>query len=786
FLFLFHNLNSGDYVLLSYNIIEQKVATPILCNGYSIFENGKLLYFRSESEASKNHLIQIWQTPYISLNYEIPSDKTDSFLYKIGNKPLVRAMAECYEVMTLVQKDEAYEQIYIDILRKTEKLRDAYHFLDAEDCFNLDEILKQIQITASEAIDEFDKVLRIKENTKTQFQNISGKAQKALNFAKRGRYETTDDFVKQLTELRGLRGEIIGLKKLPYIDVETLEEFEEQLKKESESLSQKCVNFLLAPNSLDAYQERQTEYDSQVTKIERVSEADALLEKVNTLAQDLQILIDTVSNLRIDDATEATAIVERISDVFSKLNRTRSQLRNRRNALREAESRGEFAAQFRLLDQAVINYIDLCDTPEATESYLTKLMVQVEEIEGRFGEFDEYIAQLSEKRDEIYQAFESRKLQLVERRNQRALALQNAAQRILKGVAGRLKKLETVAQINGYFASDLMIDKTRDLVRQLREIGDSVKADEIETRLKTAQESAVRQLKDKQELFQEGDDIIRFGQHLFSVNNQNLELTMILREGSLFYHLTGTNFFEKVAEEDLMATKEVWEQDFVSENKQVYRAEYLAFSIFEAWQSATNRSLEDVALKSDAELLLEIQKFMSNRYDEGYTKGVHDHDALLILRALLNLHRKIGLLRYSTEARACAQTFWDAFIEKNTKENLHNRLKGVHFILQAFPNARNFEHLMADIAEHIGGFCQKTQLFEHKWVKEAAEYLFYAISQEQAFTVSPEAVNLKNAFIAHLQDKGFEKTYKESLQKLDTQPESRFQLIQNWLESFVN
>ena len=35
--------------------------------------------------------------------------------------------------------------------------------------------------------------------------------------------------------------------------------------------------------------------------------------------------------------------------------------------------------------------LDLCETPEKCEAYLTKVMVQLEELEGRFAEFDENI-----------------------------------------------------------------------------------------------------------------------------------------------------------------------------------------------------------------------------------------------------------------------------------------------------------------------------------------------------------------------------------------------------------
>lgn len=42
-------------------------------------------------------------------------------------------------------------------------------------------------------------------------------------------------------------------------------------------------------------------------------------------------------------------------------------------------------------------------------------------------------------------------------------------------------------------------------------------------------------------------------------------------------------------------------------------------------------------------------------YDEGYERGVHDHDATVILPVLLRLHEGAGLLRHEPGARVIAQ-----------------------------------------------------------------------------------------------------------------------------------
>ena len=47
FLYVFYNRAAGVYVLLQYNLIEQKVETPLVCNGYTLFDGGELVCFRA-------------------------------------------------------------------------------------------------------------------------------------------------------------------------------------------------------------------------------------------------------------------------------------------------------------------------------------------------------------------------------------------------------------------------------------------------------------------------------------------------------------------------------------------------------------------------------------------------------------------------------------------------------------------------------------------------------------------------------------------------------------------
>ncbi len=779
YLYVFYQPELGEYILMSYNIIEQKVETPILCNGYTCFPNGELCYFRAETNPSKHHVIQIWQTPYTT-NGIIKGEQTDNYLYKVGNKDIVRAMSECYEVLTLLNKEDSYQNLYLDLVRKTTNVLDAYYWLNQKEAFSLAEPLKAINATAGSAIDEFEKVQRIKEDSRRAVAETEQKIQALISTIKRARFETVDDYVKILADLRSVRGELISLKELRYVDLAWIAQKEEALTVETDRLSEGCIGFLLEDDALAPYQEKVVVQTQALEEVSKVTEANEQADNLDQIGKDLELLIDIVSNLKITDATQTTRIIDNISAIFVSLNQQKAKLKNKKKALFGQESTAEFAAQLKLLDQSIINYLDLSDTPLRCDEYLTRLMVSLEELEGRFVEFDEFTEQIYEKRTEINNAFEARKLQLVEIRNRRAASLQNAAERIFKGVRNKLKNFKEVEAINAYFATDLMVDKVRDIIRQLVEVEDNVKAEDVQSQLKSIKEEAIRQLKDRQDLFVEGKNVIKLGKHHFAVNVQPLDLTTVLRGEEMYFHLTGTNFFEKINDSSFLATRHLWDQSLISESKQVYRSEYLAHWIFKHHYD----TIKDWVSNTD-QLLAFTRQMMANRYLEGYTKGVHDQDAAIILQALLQLHNAIDLLRYAPDARACAALYWEIFEDQEEKKILNHQIKGAGLILNVFPESNEFQGLIQELSTEITQFLNETQLFDLRIAEAAGEYLFYELSRSDNFVISQEANDLYQQFTNYLHKGKHKRTFQQSFEQLKAEPARKYALIRQWLSAFI-
>lgn len=781
YLYVFYNQTSGHYVLLSYNMIEQEVATPIVCNGFSIFENGELIYFKSDESPQKHHSMQIWQTPFVGENFQV-GEKQDSYIYKIGNKDIVRAMAESHEVMNLIGQDDSYANLYVDLVKKSTDIIDSYFWLKEEQTFNLTEPLTDIRDAATAAVDEFDKVVRVRKNTAEQFATTSKVARSALIQATSKHFQHIDDFVRALADLRKVRGQVITLKELKYVNMASVEELEGKVAENSDRLSRRCVEFLLREDSLVPYSERVEKQRTEIDSLKTGVQAKALAEQISNSSKELEMLIEIVSNLKIDDATQRTRIIDNISEIYSNLNQTRAGLKKKSQELMSVEGAAEFNSQLKLISQAVVNYLDVCDSPERCDEYLTKMMVQVEELEGKFAEFDEFIVQLAEKREEIYAAFDTKKLQLVEARNKRATALMNAADRILKGIRSRVSNFETVEEIHSYFASDLMIDKVRDIVQRLDDLGESVKVDDIQSRMKTVREDTVRQLRDKNELFVDGQNIIQFGKHKFSVNTQPLDLTTVIKDNEMFFHLSGTNYFEPILNDRLNATKDVWDQPVVSENKDVYRAEYLAFLML----TSVDLGRVELLAQTDEELLESIRSFMAPRYSEGYVKGVHDHDAALILRQLLELDAGLELLKYSTQSRALANVFWFTLglEDQNEQHKWTGKLDSLGSARKLFGEIADRQKYVDQLASGMDRLVLSRGVGDATFAPEAANYLFDQLSSQSDFICSGHARELGDSFLKFLKKKSAKADFEKSVNNENLSPTDRFLIARDWVASF--
>ncbi len=799
-LYIFFKNDTGQYALLPYRLIAQKVEERITCNGFSLFPNGHLVVFRAEAEPQRHHQIQLRQTPFYQAGYE-PAGKRDAFLYQVGNKEVVRCLAECNEVLTLARKESPYAQLYADLVKRTGAMLDAYSWLSSEDGFGLDAALRAVGETADKAVDEFEKVRRLQREAVQRVKDVKARCEERFQAVRRAGLRSLNDFVTNLAALRQLRGELITLKEVRYVDLAAIEATEAAVTTQTEELSRACVKFLLQPAALEPYRKQAEEQLAGVDKVAKASEGRQVEQAVAKAGAELELLIEIVNNLKIEDATETTRIIDGITAIYSTLNQVKAALKKRLQELVATEGAAQFSAKLKLLSQSAASYLDLCDAPAKCDEYLNRLTVQIEELEGAFADFEDYTVQLAEKRTSLYEAFEQRKVALVEQRNRRASALLTAAERILKVIQNRLAGMESVEAIHTYMASDLMIAKVRDHVAQLLTLGDSVKADDLQGRLKSVQQEAVRQLKDRQELFTGGPNVIQLGRHQFNTNTQPLELTVVNRDGVQHVHLTSTKYFEPVTDDAFLATRDVWEQEVISENAQVYRAEYLAWQMLKAAESGAffslspsggegrgegaARTLADALSLNDETRLAAVQHFMQARYAEGYMKGIHDLDAARVFHTLLSTHTALRLARFHPTVRACAVVWWLRFCPPDTRALWTAKLKGFGTRSRLFPGDPTQQVYIHALQALLAVFIEETKLFAPDIAAPAGEYLFHELTTGDTFASSHEAEQLTSALRQHLVVKGCEDDFAQARQALASHPASEFELVRDWTRGFL-
>ncbi len=785
-LYVFVHVESGSYLLLSYNLIAQSVATPMICHGYSLFPSGELVLFQGDAEPRKHHVIQVWRTPFVNEDGQTAA-ATQTFLSKIGNAEIVRCMAECRAVLTLLSKDDSFSGLYVELVRTTGDIVDSYFWIDRDDTHRLKDALLEIKGAAEAALGEFEKVSRLRKAAAAETTQLQEQVTKHVSAATSTEPPDIPGYVHLLATLRGLRGKIIALREVRYVDPAETDLMEAGVAEGTDRLSQKCVAFLLRPEALDPYRKQIEEQGARVPGLSKVAEAAEVDTSLEKAGAELELLTGIVSDLKITDATETTRIIEGISTLFARLNQARSVLRNRRNDLAKAEGAAQFQAQLSLLSQSVQNSLETCTTPAKCDEALARMMLQIEELEGKFSGFDEYAAELITKRGEVQSAFDARRQSLADTRNRRAQSLGQSADRILASVRSRLASFSKPEEVHAWLAADAMVARLRDLIVDLRGLGDSVRADELQTRLKSLQQDSLKEIRDKAELYADGGDLVQLGRHRFSVNRQPLELTIIPREGGLAFHLTGTRYFEPVSDPALEPLRAYWDQAVVSENSDVYRAEYLAWQFVRLLPAAE----ADAFLTLTNEVRLErVRDFMHQRYHEGYTKGVHDHDAALLVSPILEMQRALGLLRHPPLVRALAQLLWHEWPEGPDKLALAARMqaKGRMRELLGGAAAGAVEELSSRAAAFLerGGFGITFPPVSAAAVSGClADELQQLTAKHPAlpFTRSAPSVELLRSFRRELTSKRAAKDFDEGLKALSAEPLMAFEIALEWLRA---
>jgi hypothetical protein len=789
-LYAFYRRDEGSYVLFPYNLVRKEVQNPLLSHGYSLFGDGRLVVFRAASnEPTRVHPMQVWQTPFVSAEHAAATPPAPGYLGKVGNAELVRGISDALTLQRVAKTEKPTRRIYEDLIASVTRALDAYYWLGHAET-GLQAPMEALRRTAELIIDEFEKVQALERRAKEAITEADAKQQSLLLKVRPEELTNADAYMQALTELRTQRGHLITLKEIRYIDLARVEALEKQVIEESDRVSAECVTFFQKGEALQPVAERLDVLLGRLEPIQTTVELAPLAEDIEKVGKGLEVLGEVVGSLQVGDPLARAKILEGISELFARLNRVRAGLQGKRKELVSREKRAEFGAQFKLLGQNIESALSVSDSPEKCDEGLSRLTVQLEELEGRFGEFDEFLEPITQKREELLEAFGAKKQALVDERQRRAQNLFSAAERILVGVQRRAKSFKSDDELNTYFASDSMIQKLRQLAEQLMELQDSVRSDEVLSRVKTARQDALRALRDRQDLFEDGQAVIKFGKYRFNVNTQALDLTLVPRDGALFMQLSGTDYSVRLDDPALEKYKELWEQHLVSETREVYRAEYLAACILaDAEEGRSGLGLTALHEATTSGTLLErVRAYSAERFDEGYERGIHDADAAAILEKLLHLHQGAGLLRFAPTPRAWAALYWAFDTDEAGRAILHRRARSLTRLRSIFASASELTALGDELGERVSAFLT-THKIAHSpaEARQAGRYLVeeMGVADRPRFTTSTEAVAVQNAFLGQLDRQGNRSAFEDDLRGLEKNLPERLRIARAWLDAYL-
>ncbi|MEZ4403320.1 MAG: DNA repair ATPase [Kofleriaceae bacterium] len=793
-LYVYHRGRDGTYLLYPYNLIDKAVATPITCHGYSLFADGRMVVLRAGSaEPTRVHPMQVWRTPFTSAEHAASAPTDGSYLAKVGNAELVRGLSDALSIARLAASDRPQRSTFEDLLALATKAGDAYYWLGHPDAGELSGAVADVKAAAKLILDEYDKVLALEAAAAVAVTEAEAAVAERLRATRSEGWDTVEPFLDALTGLRGLRGLLISQRELRFVDVARLAALEAEVVAAFDRVTADCVTLLARGDAFGALVARAADLAAQAGQLTTAAAVAPLRAQIDEVAGGLDLLGSVIGSLAIADTTRRTAILENITDAFAAVNRGRAVVEGRHRELATHEGRAEFGAQVKLLGQTVASALAQCDTPERCDQELARLLVSLEELEGRFAELDELAAELATKREEIVDAVGARKQLLAAERQRRTANLHKAAQRILDGVARRAGALTSADEINAYFASDAMIAKLRDVVAELAALGDAVKADELEARLKAARQDALRGQRDAADLFEDGGGLIRLGDHRFPVNQQPLELMIVPHDDGLAIHLAGTDYYEAVTDPRLVAARALWDQDLPSESATVYRGEYLAAAVLaEAEAGAgglTVAALHDQVRAGTLEATL--RQLAQARYDEGYERGVHDHDAARILEKLLAMRDGAGLLGFAGPARALAVVAWVGLVDDGARARWHRAAQSLGRLAETLGDrgaqaqlavelTRAIERRLADDPALAGAGLVAAD------APTAAAYLVRELAAPHPrWVVSGAAVALRDALYAELDGRGARATFDDDLAAMGAGSGAALTLARAWIDGVV-
>lgn len=775
-LYVFYEQAGGRSILLSYNVVRQEVAAPIWCHGHTIFDDGTMVVFREEPEPTRIHPIQIWITPFCSDEYAAAQPREDSEFDRIGNAALVSGIADALGLARLVGDVEPSSAVYADLLSSAGRFIDTHHWSGDAETGDLAGPAHDIRTVAEQVLDEFERMQEVRAGAAEALAEAEESLSKATEGLRLDPPRTTEAFIAGLATMRREIGHLHTTREKREIDVGRVDELIELAEESHDGLAQDAAGHLSTDGAFEAYHLELVEIANKAPKAESSIKAAGLLGDVDDLSDSMDLVAGTVGDLVVDDPRIRTSVLSQVSSVLAEVNRVRAVVELRSDELIQSETGAAFSTELGLLGQSIATAVGRASTPEACDESLARLMLQLEQLETAGPRTEAQLDELADRRDQVTEALSSRRQQLVDDRQQKAERLVGAADRTLKRVAERAEALASTDDVNGFFAADPMVARVRSLLEDLRDLGEPVRADELQSRIGSARDGAVRALRDRADLFD--GDAVKLGRHKFSVDDRSRELTVVPTANHLDAVLTGTDLRVELRSEVLNASPDLWDRPLMSETPALYRSLFLAGDLVLGLLDSTlvGRQLEAALESDEPEALLNVVRDqVDDRLGEGYDRGVHDLDAAAILRVLGPLGLRAEALITPGVVRAAAQRSWARDLSSERRQVWIDRGRSGAGLEV---DRSTMRALSSELAEDLGA-SRSTENLQSGAVDSLQEQARYLVSE--LFRAEAFAFGHSRSVASWLDRFGRDKAVSGTLSELENDADGAYSLVSDYV-----
>ncbi len=785
--YIFHRRTSGEYLIMPYNLVRREVAQVIPCHGLGTFSDGSMVLFRGQpqdSDPAKIHPVQWWSSPFADPEFVPVSSGDDDWSSRVGNAALVAGLGDVYDLARLSEDEKPTARTWESLAAAARRSLDTHLWFVDNQADGIEATLHDVLTTSGQLLDEHKLVERRRSAARGTLSSAQADVRNVLNGIATA--ASPDQIVTALGQLRRARGEMSAVADVEAIDTDRVAELIDDLDAGVIELSGRAIDVLSQPAAFATLESQIESAGAAVSDADTSAQLDEIAERIASLGNDLDAVVDAVSSLEVGDPTVRTRIVHAVADVTGAANRVRASLDVRRRNLGAEEDAAAFDAELALVEQTLNGAVSGASTPEDCDTVLARLLVTIERLESRYGQDAERSARLAELRSNTHEVVGERRSTLLDERNRRATRIVDAAERLLATVARRASEFADDKEVAAFFATDQLAARVRELADELDSLDDAGRAAEVRSGLREALESARRRIRDKAALVSDDGAVVLGGARL-AQNTQPFEMVLSTRERNdgvpvISATVTATDFATDVTS-DLIDFADLLGRPFPSETPRVSRSEYLAWAVLAAAEASGGGVRSLVSASATPGQLLEIcQTEAERRHGDGYQRGVHDHDAARLLEAVLPHLEAEPLLRFTGTVRGLARV-WAASITGDQLEGWAAQAASAATARFRLGTTAPATRVAQALRAELSAFATSVSRFDDTTIGRSADYLTDELGIGAQLLESSTAA----ALVAELRaDLGADGTSElSSALDAESEPLGRWALARDWVAGFV-